>query len=92
MPLAPFVKMAKGTGCAVYFGEEAITTGHDLTAQEDKLIAAGKMKPPPRGSLSLDQYRARAAKWYAAGADGVHLFNEGDLAVMRVLGSVEAAK
>ena len=90
--LAPFVKMAKGTGCAVYFGEEAITTGHDLTAQEDKLIAAGKMKPPPRGSLSLDQYRARAAKWYAAGADGVHLFNEGDLAVMRVLGSVEAAK
>ena len=90
--IAPFVKMAKGTGCAVYFGEEAITTGHDLTAQEDKLIAAGKMKPPPRGSLSLDQYRARAAKWYAAGADGVHLFNEGSSAVMRELGSVEAAK
>jgi len=87
--LAPFVKMAKGTGCAIYFGEEAATSGHDLTAQEDKLIAEGKMKPPTCSRLSLEQYRARAAEWYAAGADGVHLFNEGDLAVMRVLGSVE---
>jgi hypothetical protein len=50
------------------------------------------MKPPPRSHLSLDQYRARAANWYAAGADGVHLFNEGNLAVMRTLGSVEPAK
>jgi len=90
--LAPFVKMARGAGCAVYFGEEAITSGHDRTPQEDKLIAAGKMKPPPSSHLSLDQYRTRAARWYAAGADGVHLFNEGDLAVMRALGSVEAVK
>lgn len=84
--LTPFAKMAHGSGCAVYFGEEAITSGHDTTAQEDKLIAEGKMKPPPRSSLSLDQYRARAAKWYAMGADGIHLFNEGCTPVLRVLG------
>ncbi|MFA6563476.1 MAG: family 10 glycosylhydrolase [Verrucomicrobiia bacterium] len=90
--LKPFVAMAKGSGCAVYYGEEATLSGHDLTAQEDKLIAAGKMKAPPRGTLSLDQYRARTAKWYAMGADGVHLFNEGRLDVMRQLGSVPPAE
>jgi len=87
--LAPFVKMAKDSGCAIYFGEEAVTSGHDLTAEEDKSIAEGKMKQPMRNRLSLDQYRVRAAKWYAAGADGIHLFNEGDLFVFRVLGNVE---
>lgn len=89
--IAPFVKMAKGTGCAVLFGEEAIVGGHDRTPQEDKLIAEGKMKPPPSATLSLEQYQSRAARWYAAGADGVHLFNEGRREVMRVLGSVKAA-
>jgi hypothetical protein len=90
--LKPFVAMAKASHCAVYFGEEATLSGHDLTAQEDKLIAEGKMKPPKRDKLSLDQYRARAAKWYTLGADGVHLFNEGDLNVMRQLGSVPAVE
>ena len=90
--LSPFVKMATGSGCAVLFGEEAITSGHDLTAKEDKLIAEGKMKSPPRHSLTLEEYQARAARWYAAGADGVHLFNEGNRKVMSVLGSVKAAE
>lgn len=89
--LAPFVKMACGSGCAVLFGEEAILSGHDTTAAEDKLIAEGKMKPPSRDHLSLEQYQARAARWYAAGADGVHLFNEGNREVMKVLGSVKPA-
>lgn len=89
--LGPFVKMAKGTGCAVLFGEEAIVAGHDRTPQEDKLIAEGKMKPPPSTTLSMEQYQTRAARWYAAGADGVHLFNEGRREVMRVLGNVKAA-
>jgi hypothetical protein len=89
--LKPFVAMVRGSGCAVLFGEEATLSGHDLTAQEDKLIAEGKMKRPERAKLSVEQYRARAARWYAAGADGVHLFNENDLAVMKVLGAVEAA-
>ena len=89
--LAPFVKMARGTGCAVLFGEEAVVTGHDRTAQEDKLIAEGKMKPPSSTTLSLEQYQSRSARWYAAGADGVHLFNEGRHEVMRSLGNVKPA-
>lgn len=88
--IAPFVQKAKGTGCAILFGEEATLSGHDLTPTEDKAIAEGKMKPPARGVFTLEQYQARAAKWYAAGADGVHLFNEGRLSVMKVLGSVRA--
>jgi hypothetical protein len=74
--LRPFVAMARGTGCAVLFGEEATLSGHDLTAKEDKLIAEGKMQPPQRATMTPAQYAERAARWYAAGADGVHLFNE----------------
>jgi hypothetical protein len=73
--LKPFVAMAAGTRCAIYYGEEAILTGHDLTAKEDRMIAEGKMAPPKRNNLSEDDYRARAAKWQAMGAAGVHLFN-----------------
>lgn len=87
--IAPFVQKAKGTGCAVLFGEEATLSGHDRTPAEDKAIAEGKMKPPARKVFTLAQYQARAAKWYAAGASGVHLFNEGRLEVMKVLGSVK---
>lgn len=84
--LRPFVEMARGTGCAVLFGEEATISGHDLTAKEDKLIAEGKMKAPERGVMTLERYRERAARWYTAGADGVHLFNENRPAVLRVVG------
>jgi hypothetical protein len=85
--LAPFVKMAKGTGCAVYFGEEAVTSGHDRTPEEDKAIAAGKMKPPPGSHLSLKDYAERARKWYGMGANGIHVFNDhNNLPVLRVLG------
>lgn len=73
--LKPFVAMAAGTGCAVYFGEEAVLSGHDLTAKEDRLIAAGELVRPRRDRLSPGQYRTRAAQWHAMGADGVHLFN-----------------
>lgn len=91
--LTPFVKLARdaGTGCAVLFGEEGIVSGHDRTAAEDKLIAASKMVAPERASLSLAQYQQRALRWYAAGADGIHLFNESDRAVMRALGTVPSA-
>jgi hypothetical protein len=90
--LAPFVQLAReaGTGCAVLFGEEGIVSGHDLTAAEDKLIKAGKMAAPQRDSLSLAQYQQRATRWYAAGADGIHLFNENNRAVMRSLGTATA--
>ena len=91
--LAPFVQLARnaGTGCAVLFGEEGIVSGHDLTAAEDKLIKAGKMAAPQRDSLTLAQYQARATRWYAVGADGIHLFNENNRAVMRALGTVPPA-
>jgi Glycosyl hydrolase-like 10 len=88
--LTPFVQMAEGTGCAVLFGEEGITSGHDTTAAEDKLIAAGKMAVPTRGVLSTEQLQSRAARWFAAGADGVHLFNIGNIPAMKTLGSAKA--
>lgn len=74
--IAPFVQMAKGRGCAVLFGEEATVKGHDRTAEEDRLIAAGKMKPVPSTLLTREHYEQRAAKVRAAGAQGLHLFNE----------------
>lgn len=83
--LAPFVTAAAGSGCAVLFGEEAILTGNDLTRDEDKLVAAGKIEPPKRAMLSLDQYRERSARWYAAGAAGLHLFNENRPEILRAL-------
>lgn len=89
--IAPFVAMAKESGCAVLFGEEATVSGHDLTPEEDKQIAAGKMKPPENGTLSLQQYRQRAARWYAAGADGVQLFNEARREVLCGVGDVPPA-
>ena len=86
--ISPFVQKAQGKGCAILFGEEATLSGHDRTPAEDKAIAEGKMKPPAREVFTIDQYKTRAAKWYAAGADGIHLFNEGRLEVMKVLGTV----
>ena len=84
--LRPFVRMARGTGCAIYFGEEACVSGHDLTPEEDQAAAAGKA-PPPVDTLTLQQYVSRARRWYQMGADGVHLFNdENNLPVLRVLG------
>ncbi|MDF1754207.1 MAG: family 10 glycosylhydrolase [Verrucomicrobiales bacterium] len=85
--ISPFVEMAKGTGCAVLFGEECILDGHDTTAAEDKLIAEGKMKLKKRGTLSSAQHHERAARWYKAGADGVHLFNVGDRSVLKSIGN-----
>jgi hypothetical protein len=84
--IAPFVKMAKGSGCAVLFGEEATVKGHDRTAEEDRLIAAGKLKPVPSTLLTKEQYQSRSAKAYAAGADGLHLFNEGRKEMMNAVG------
>jgi hypothetical protein len=83
--IAPFVQMAKGNGCAVLFGEEATVKGHDRTAEEDRLIAAGKMKPPPYTLLTREHYEQRAAKVRAAGAQGLHLFNDGRKEMMKGL-------
>ena len=87
--ISPFVAMAKPSGCAVLFGEECILDGHDTTAAEDKLIAAGKLEKPRRGTLSQSDLERRAARWYADGADGVHLFNPGAPGALKTLGSVK---
>jgi hypothetical protein len=90
--ITPFVAMAKGTGCAVLFGEECILDGHDTTAAEDKLIAEGKLEGKKRGILTSEQHHERAARWYQAGADGVHLFNLGDRSVLKTIGSHAAGE
>ena len=56
--IRPFVKLASGRGCAVLFGEEATLEGHDRTAEEDRLIAEGKLKSQPSTLLSREQYLA----------------------------------
>ena len=83
-----FIAMIIAAGYLFSYMQAVIHT----TAAEDKLIAAGKMAAPPRGQLSLEQFQARAARWYAAGADGVHLFNAGNREVLKTLGSVPAGK
>ncbi len=88
--LAPFVELARGSGCAVLFGEEAIVAGHDRTAEEDRLIAAGKMVPPTSTLLTREQYEARTARAYRAGADGVHLFNENRREMFQAVSRVAA--
>ena len=41
------------------------------------------MKPAPSTLLTREQYEQRAAKVRAAGAQGVHLFNEGRKEMMK---------
>jgi len=85
--LTPFVNMARGTGCQVFFGEESNISGHDITPEQDKAIAEGKMKAPKRGRLSAQSYYDRARQWYAQGAHGIHVHNDNDnLPVLRTLG------
>lgn len=84
--LTPFVKMAEGTGCLVFFSEEAITAGRDPTPQDEADKKAGKPPPPRSGILSVEDYCNRARNWYSQGATGIHLFNEGRVDVLKVLG------
>ena len=76
--LRPFVEMTKGGPCELYFGEEAVCSGHDLTPEEDRLLAQGKITESDlrRRKLSLKEYCERALRWYKEGADGVHIFND----------------
>lgn len=73
--ISPFVDMARGTGCKVLFGEEAITGGHDLTPEEDRKLARGEHVERTRSHLSTTDHCRRALRWYSQGADGVHIFN-----------------
>ena len=43
--------------------------------------------------MSAVQFGERALRWYAAGADGVHIFNgPGEFETLNFLGSVEKIK
>ncbi|MCK5862918.1 MAG: family 10 glycosylhydrolase [Candidatus Hydrogenedentes bacterium] len=88
-PIAPFVEMARGSGCAILFGEEAVLSGHDRTSEEDRRIAEGTMEAPERNILSLEQYKSRAARWYSEGADGLQLFNETRKEILGELGDIK---
>jgi len=91
--LAPFRKMCAGTTCKLFFGEETITAGHDLTPEEDRRLARGEKLKLERGSLSTRQFAERALRWYSEGADGIHIFNgPGDIETLKILGSVEKIK
>jgi len=79
--------MAEGTGCLVFFSEEAITAGRDPTPQDEADKKAGKPPPPRSGRLSIEDYCNRARNWYSQGATGIHLFNESSVEVLKVLGN-----
>lgn len=84
--LKPFVKMVKGSKCKVFFGEEGILTGHDLTSDEDRKAKRTKTIPSRR-QMSLDEYCERARRWYDEGADGIYIFNDSDnYSVLKILG------
>jgi hypothetical protein len=92
--LATFVAMRERAGRGrILFGEEAVCTGHDLTPEEDRAIAQGKKVDVSRRTLSRREYLERALRWYAQGADGVHIFNDQhNYEVLKVLGDPEACR
>ena len=62
-PLKPFRRITESSGCELYFGEEAICSDHDLTPEEDRLLAEGKISEKDlhrRRRLSLKEYSQRA--------------------------------
>jgi len=85
--LAPFVRMAEGTGCLVFASEEACVTGRDPAPQDEK--DKGATKPASR-SMTVQEYCDRARNWYAQGAAGIHTFNESHVEVFKVLGDPAA--
>ncbi len=76
--LIPFKKMVENSSCKLYFGEEAVCSGHDLTPEEDRLLAQKiiSIQDIARKRLSIHDYCKRALKWYREGADGIHIFND----------------
>ncbi len=94
-PLKPFRRITESSGCELYFGEEAICSGHDLTPEEDRLLAEGKIseKDLHRRRLSLKEYCQRALKWYSEGADGIHIFNDpNNRDAFLILGDIDKIK
>jgi hypothetical protein len=92
LDLTPFVKMAADKGCLVFASEEACVEGRDPQPSDEGVGKGAKTKPPRGRPLSLEEYHARARKWYGQGAAGVHTFNEGRVEVFRTLGDPKATR
>ena len=86
----PYVKMAAGTGCLVFAAEEACVEGRDPQPSDEARTKEAKTTRPRSRALTLDEYRARAQKYYAQGAAGIHAFNERRLEVFRTLGDAKS--
>jgi len=61
-PLKPFRRITESSRCELYFGEEAVYSGHDPTPREDRLLAEGKRseKDLHRRRLGFKEYCQRA--------------------------------
>lgn len=92
LDLKPFVKMAAEKGCLVFASEEACVEGRDPQPSDEGAGKVSKTKPPRSRQLSLEEYCARARKWYGQGAAGVHTFNEGRVEVFRTLGDAKVTR
>ena len=90
LELRPFVEMVRGTPTLVLAGEEAAVAGRDPTPGDYAKLKPGERLAPTHTSMTLETYRERARRWYAQGAQGLHLFNEGRVAVFNTLGDRES--
>ena len=91
--LKPFRNMVTGTDCALLVGEEAVVAGHDLTPEEDRKLAKGEKVSRASRFMTIDEYAHRALRWYANGADGLHIFNGGHQKdVLKIIGDIQKIK
>ena len=90
LDLRPFVEMVRGTPTLVLAGEEAAIGGRDPTPEDYAKLKPGEKLASTHTAMTLESYRERARRWYAQGAQGLHLFNEGRTAVFNALGDRES--
>ncbi|EDY17559.1 hypothetical protein CfE428DRAFT_4857 [Chthoniobacter flavus Ellin428] len=88
--LRPFVQKAKGTGCAVYLGEEATIAGRDPTPGDVAKLKPGEKAPATATTMTEAMWFERARHWYEQGAAGIHIFNGAPPSVLKYLGDPPA--
>lgn len=74
--IAPFVSMTAGTPVKLYAGIVADLSGTDLTKEQEAILRNGGTVENRKTSLTRTQYQKRTYDAYAAGADGVYIFND----------------
>ena len=70
-----FVKMATGTRTLIYGGITHTLSGHDLTPEEDAILARGGKVERFATAMDGRMYRERAVEFYRQGAHGIYIFN-----------------